>query len=68
MPDLCEEKTDSSGEFQNFGQQNSAEGHSRKCIIVAVWASWIQYLPYSMHTQWSYFVHRKLAIVLRPAG
>ena len=45
-------------------QWNSAEEHSRKCIIVGEWTSSIQHLPHTeLHTK-GYCYKQEVAIVL----
>ena len=52
VPELCSD------------QWNSAEGHSRKCIIVGEWTSSIQHLPDTeLHTK-GYCYKQEVAIVL----
>ena len=52
VPELCSD------------QWNSAEGHSRKCIIVGEWTSSIQHLPHTeLHTK-GYCYKQEVAIVL----
>ena len=55
MPDLCIETMDISGEFQILVVTKwnySAEGHSRKYIIVGEWTRIIQHLPHTeLHTK-----------------